>query len=722
MVSDLLDGDMNQEAYMETGQDLQLSPQAFHNSGDTFAVRESSPLTGLGDNTQITNGARPVKATSPNRPGTQPCPTCGKIFSNSSALTKHKQDHLNGHMLTHRNKKPFECDAEGCGKSYCDARSLRRHKENHHSNTSSTSMTSFPASVITSASGPAFTESTLANRIQYAPPPITTSLANRVPSSVSEGLSRTVNSSATINTGALLLAQNFGASQSISQANQSAQLMTRSFDSTTNEQGNSSGSDRSQSHLLGLKTDSKKVDILSWDTREQTHLEQTIKTEPCYEVVNSSRSAKQLVSLTSQGSMNLQYERNSGAAAKFQDANDAVYSRSTMPVVKIEPPDSTPTTPTTKEVPNGSHLESPLLQQLLNQHQCEVSNAGNINSRSEHSLLSTLSDQQKQPSSQQSSVLMSSWSQVAYTGNNSASNSRYSNQNSKPVECSLCQRKFKNIPALNGHMRLHGLLQKENESKKSERKNHAVSQQSLQTASNNVRALIEEKSIRNVTLCQKQQLFKLIHSRITKLIHKPLIIKLTNCLASNPKTQISLPKPTQCLVQLLRKQQFSITFPLLVSLPISMRCKPVIFSRNLISKSNFVYRIHQLKSTAVIQIPITSYFPRDLALLSLIVLWPIFLMSVVAKRTCRTGSDPGEPLNMDVAFSDFSDSFADLPKFTSSLNNTIESDLNDHNLTAITPEDAALPILSAEDIPEAQPMIMSMRDIPDLDNQCNVFF
>lgn len=35
-------------------------------------------------------------------------------------------------MMTHRNKKPYECKAEGCGKSYCDARSLRRHSENHH--------------------------------------------------------------------------------------------------------------------------------------------------------------------------------------------------------------------------------------------------------------------------------------------------------------------------------------------------------------------------------------------------------------------------------------------------------------------------------------------------------------------------------------------------------------------------------------------------------------
>ncbi|CAB0034782.1 unnamed protein product, partial [Trichogramma brassicae] len=43
-----------------------------------------------------------------------------------------EQERKNGHMLTHRNKKPYECKAEGCGKSYCDARSLRRHTENHH--------------------------------------------------------------------------------------------------------------------------------------------------------------------------------------------------------------------------------------------------------------------------------------------------------------------------------------------------------------------------------------------------------------------------------------------------------------------------------------------------------------------------------------------------------------------------------------------------------------
>ena len=38
----------------------------------------------------------------------------------------------NGHMVTHRDKKPYECSFADCDKSYCDMRSLRRHLENHH--------------------------------------------------------------------------------------------------------------------------------------------------------------------------------------------------------------------------------------------------------------------------------------------------------------------------------------------------------------------------------------------------------------------------------------------------------------------------------------------------------------------------------------------------------------------------------------------------------------
>ena len=35
-------------------------------------------------------------------------------------------------MITHRDKKPYECHFQDCDKSYSDMRSLRRHLENHH--------------------------------------------------------------------------------------------------------------------------------------------------------------------------------------------------------------------------------------------------------------------------------------------------------------------------------------------------------------------------------------------------------------------------------------------------------------------------------------------------------------------------------------------------------------------------------------------------------------
>ena len=45
----------------------------------------------------------------------------------------------NGHLVTHRAKKPYVCNVEGCDKSYCDNRSLRRHLENHHNKPSEVS-------------------------------------------------------------------------------------------------------------------------------------------------------------------------------------------------------------------------------------------------------------------------------------------------------------------------------------------------------------------------------------------------------------------------------------------------------------------------------------------------------------------------------------------------------------------------------------------------------
>ncbi|KAG5441742.1 hypothetical protein CSKR_200035 [Clonorchis sinensis] len=96
------------------------------------------------------NAAVAFPAQTSHARGTLRCPFCDKVFSNSSAIAKHKlthseerkyvcsichkafkrQDHLNGHKYTHESKKPHACHF--CDKSYSDARSLRRHYENAH--------------------------------------------------------------------------------------------------------------------------------------------------------------------------------------------------------------------------------------------------------------------------------------------------------------------------------------------------------------------------------------------------------------------------------------------------------------------------------------------------------------------------------------------------------------------------------------------------------------
>jgi uncharacterized Zn-finger protein len=97
-------------------------------------------------------GSNSLLSASNNPNVIQSCSDCNKVFTNKSALAKHRlihsnerkyachlcdkafkrQDHLNGHLLTHQDKKPFECKAPNCDKSYCDSRSLKRHVESQH--------------------------------------------------------------------------------------------------------------------------------------------------------------------------------------------------------------------------------------------------------------------------------------------------------------------------------------------------------------------------------------------------------------------------------------------------------------------------------------------------------------------------------------------------------------------------------------------------------------
>ena len=142
---------------------ISISNDHVKEQSSSTSTAKTSPLT-ISSSTSSSTPSTPTKPKSPSpatarktnssgsKASPQSCSVCSKVFSNASALAKHRlthseerryhcnicgkafkrQDHLNGHLLTHRSTKPFACHVEGCGKSYCDARSLRRHKENHH--------------------------------------------------------------------------------------------------------------------------------------------------------------------------------------------------------------------------------------------------------------------------------------------------------------------------------------------------------------------------------------------------------------------------------------------------------------------------------------------------------------------------------------------------------------------------------------------------------------
>ncbi|KAK2582905.1 hypothetical protein KPH14_008973 [Odynerus spinipes] len=107
----------------ESGPDLTLSPQTFTSTAEAFINDNSDSLGVPGDNDTGSSeesktgagdpGKRGVKrprskASSPVRQGPQQCQVCGKVFSNASALTKHK--------LTHSNERKYVCLM--CGKAF----------------------------------------------------------------------------------------------------------------------------------------------------------------------------------------------------------------------------------------------------------------------------------------------------------------------------------------------------------------------------------------------------------------------------------------------------------------------------------------------------------------------------------------------------------------------------------------------------------------------------
>ncbi|XP_071053390.1 zinc finger protein 541 isoform X2 [Onthophagus taurus] len=202
---------------------------------------------------------------------------------------------------------------------------------------------------------------------------------------------------------------------------------------------------------------------------------------------------------------------------------------------------------------DGLTKQLDLIHQIMEQTQRQshsVTTKTNLKSNSKSNTKSSSSKVQKPLSSQNASIKPSSsspQSKVTSTtspGNNASS----SGKDQKPVECNLCHRKFKNIPALNGHMRLHGgYFKKDTDNKKNEKKD--PNGPPLQTASVSVRALIEEKIIskRNISSSSDDTSSPVRTSApplFPLTVHSP-VTSGTTSEADSSKTSFAVPAPPQ---------------------------------------------------------------------------------------------------------------------------------------------------------------------------------
>jgi len=121
------------------------------------------------------------------------------------------------------------------------------------------------------------------------------------------------------------------------------------------------------------------------------------------------------------------------------------------------------------------------------------------------------------------------------------------------VECSICARKFKNIPALNGHMRLHGGYyrkdsekHKQAESQRSAGSGYPEASVSTHRVSSNVISLIEEKIIQKRKLSPTASVSarpSLSLSSLTSLSSLPSRSTLVTTSCSTSSSSVSEPAP-----------------------------------------------------------------------------------------------------------------------------------------------------------------------------------
>lgn len=407
----------------------------------------------------------------------------------------------NGHLITHREKKPFECRADGCGKSYCDARSLRRHQDNHHA-LSTSHLIGQPSSpstaVVASRSSSASSNAGLImNELSGGSPELLIPL----PSNGSTYPAPNSNSSSTNSN------HHFTVNQTASGMNEHQQQPFAGWDSTVQLEsciqygsagangfltGPPSSTDHSESHswvsVPAASVTTKDVKKSTANGTSGIHNNKLNSNNNHPPTVKTVAATTPTLAVKSGNKKSKSTKVQNGKTGNGNKTNANKKTTSDSGVATNNDGLTTQQLELIQEIMRQTQEQHRLMQEEQQQHMQQqhkpahpsgpASTTTTTTTTSTSSTATTTSSSSSSSSSTSSSSsgsskIKKSNAKVKWTAAASSSVSHDSSQPAtdgttangtaangaaagRPVECNVCQRRFKNTPALNGHMRLHG--------------------------------------------------------------------------------------------------------------------------------------------------------------------------------------------------------------------------------------------------------------------------
>ncbi|KAK7502754.1 hypothetical protein BaRGS_00006004 [Batillaria attramentaria] len=376
---------------------------------------------------------------SPGKNTPAQCNTCGKQFNNYSALTKHRlthsderkylcticnkgfkrQDHLNGHQMTHLDKKPYQCPLENCDKGYCDARSLRRHLEAHHRLPTDVAQTHVLTSMAAAGIAPPSQRNGKGRAAEVAAVMAAAAAASKAGSTEPGPTQRIVNSPS---------------------------YSTSSTPSPVNKSGGTGGS-------VTVKVDpNDPAELQKLRKLPETVLQQQSVLQAAVSSTNSEQGPQQF---------QVQFQMDQAPADILAVAAKPKKSKAERAVKALESPPSSSDTPGNDGGASQNESSWQERAQVYNfvgtpgsGDQSPVSVSGDTSPSMGVQVSPSPSPGVATPTSPLHSPQHSrlNWQAAAAA----VHSDKHSDDSKGPVQCTVCERRFKTLPALNGHMRLHG--------------------------------------------------------------------------------------------------------------------------------------------------------------------------------------------------------------------------------------------------------------------------